>query len=120
MYIYTDTKNKSNPTHEEKKAMQDLQQRDDIIITNNDKGRAIVIQDVKDYIHKANRQLQNRLFYKQTNMDLTIDELQKQNLFSQKHAQHLKVEHSQTPKFYTLLKIHMKDTVTQEDLLLAL
>jgi len=51
--------------------MQDLQQRDNIIITNADKGGAVVNQDVKDYIHEANRQLQNRLFYKQTNMDLT-------------------------------------------------
>ena len=44
------------------------------------------------YIHKANQQLQNKLFYRQNSMDLTekhknqvnedIDELQKQNLIS--------------------------------------
>ena len=42
--------------------------RDAIIIN---KGGAVVIQDVKDYMHEANRQLQNKIFYRQTYMDLT-------------------------------------------------
>jgi len=34
---------------DEKQALKDLQLREDIIITNADKGGAVVIQDVKDY-----------------------------------------------------------------------
>ena len=34
-----------------------MSQRTDIIITKADKGGAVVIMDVKDYINKAHRQL---------------------------------------------------------------
>jgi len=56
--------NKSNLTIDEKQALKDLQSRDDIVITNADKGGAVVIQDVKNYIEEANRQLNNTVFYK--------------------------------------------------------
>ena len=38
-----------------------------------------------------------------------IDELQKQNLISQNYGKYLIAEHSQTPKFYMLPKIHKKN-----------
>ena len=42
--------NKQNLSVEEKKALGELQSRDDIVITEADKGGAVVILDVEDYI----------------------------------------------------------------------
>eukprot|EP00795_Rhopilema_esculentum_P000471 gene471-10148_t len=46
---------KNNLSKKEIKAMNDLKQRTDIIITKADKGGAVVIIAVKDYIKEANR-----------------------------------------------------------------
>ena len=51
--------------------MNDLKDRSDILITKADKGGAVVIMDVKDYINEANRQLGNTHFYKSVDEDLT-------------------------------------------------
>ena len=51
--------------------MEDLSIRDDIIITKTDKGGAVVILDVDDYINEANRQLNNKEFYKEVPNDPT-------------------------------------------------
>ena len=45
-------------------ALQDLKTRDDIIITKADKGGAVVVQDVGDYIKEARRELSDEIFYK--------------------------------------------------------
>ena len=42
--------NKQNLSVEEEKALGELQSRDDIVITEADKGSAVVILDVEDYI----------------------------------------------------------------------
>ena len=39
------------------KALQESSKPNDIILNNTDKGGAVVIQDVKDYIKEADRQL---------------------------------------------------------------
>ena len=39
--------------------------RDDIVICNADKGNAVVILDVEDYIKEANKQLGDTSFYKE-------------------------------------------------------
>ena len=98
------TNNKSNLSKEEKQALLDLQERDDIIITNADKGGAVVIQDVKEYIKEGNRQLNNSDFYKKVDKDLThthqklvnntLDNLQKENLLTEKIAKSLKAHNS--------------------------
>ena len=44
----------------EEDALQNLTKRDDIIITKADKGGAIIIVDVDDYVQEANRQLGNK------------------------------------------------------------
>ena len=46
-------------TPNERDALLELSQRDDIIITKPDKGGAIVVINVDDYIQEANRQLNN-------------------------------------------------------------
>ena len=48
---------RDNLTKSERKALLNLQKRNDIIITKADKGGAVVILDIKDYIDEANRQL---------------------------------------------------------------
>ena len=47
---------KNNLTKNEIEALKELSLRDDIIITKTDKGRVVVIIDVKYYINAANRQ----------------------------------------------------------------
>ena len=42
--------NKQNLSVEEEKALGELKSRDDIVITEADKGGAVVILDVEDYI----------------------------------------------------------------------
>ena len=54
----------NNLTRNEIKALTELQERDDIIIINADKGGAITILDTDDYIKEANRQLNNQQCYK--------------------------------------------------------
>ena len=43
----------SNLSKEKQKALEDLLERDDIVIVNADKGGAVVIMDVTDYIKKS-------------------------------------------------------------------
>ena len=55
---------KPNLSKGEQKAMEELAKRKDIIITNADKGSAVVIMDVEKYINEANSQLSNKRNYK--------------------------------------------------------
>ena len=54
---------KPNLSKGEQKAMEELAKRKDIIITNADKGGAVVIMDVEKYINEANRQLSDKSSY---------------------------------------------------------
>ena len=51
--------------------MNDLKQRNNIFIIKADKGGAVVMIDVKDYIKEVNRQLGNTQFYSAIDKDLT-------------------------------------------------
>lgn len=105
-----------NLTKEEEKALKDLMKRNDIIICNADKGGAVVILDVKDYIEEAERQISDEHFYKKLSSDPTelhtalvnnaIDNLKNRNLISHKLAEGLKVSNPRTPLLYLLPKIH--------------
>ena len=96
--------------------MENLKKRTDIVILNADKGGAVVIQDVKDYINEANKQLSNKTFYQKTDRDLThlhnkqindtVTEFQRSNVLTNKVANMLKTDDPRTPKFYTIPKIH--------------
>ena len=44
----------------EREAIKELSKRKDVIITNADKGGAVVIVDTNDYIKKAERQLNDK------------------------------------------------------------
>ena len=62
---------KDNWAKSEREALKNLQQRDDITITKADKGDAVVIMDVEDYIKEANRQLSGTNNYQKLNIDPT-------------------------------------------------
>ena len=51
--------NYSNSFVKEQKTLQKLQSRDSIVITEADKGDAVVMLDVEDYLKEAERQLHN-------------------------------------------------------------
>ena len=54
----------NNLTKNERTSMKELSEREDIIITKVDKGGAVVIVNVKDYIKEAERQLSNTENYR--------------------------------------------------------
>ena len=54
----------NNLTKGERKALKELADRNDIIITKADKGGAVVIIDVEDYVKEAEHQLSNKDGYK--------------------------------------------------------
>lgn len=54
-----------------RKALQELRERDDTVITKADKGGAVVIVDVKDYIREAKSQLKNKDNYDRLKCDPT-------------------------------------------------
>ena len=111
--------NKLNLTKGEMEAMEALSNRDDIIVSKADKGGAVVIQDVDDYIAEANRQLNDQQFYQKVDRDLTpehtttvnkaIDQLASEELISEKTAKALHAQNPKTPKFYMLPKVHKKN-----------
>ena len=96
--------------------MQELQSRNDIVITDTDKGGAVVILDVEDYVKEAERQFINKENYRKINCDLTtvnnetihkvIPRFQKENLLSKNISEGLKTENPEIPHFYLKPKIH--------------
>ena len=113
-------KYRQNLSQDESEALEQLKTRDDIIITKADKGGGVVIQNTTDYIAEANRQLTDETFYEEKDEDLTphhnnlvnkaIDSLCSDNLLSDKAGKALKNDNPRTAKFYTLPKVHKKDT----------
>ena len=96
--------------------MKDLSIRDDIILTKADKGAAVVIIDVDDYINKVDRQLNNQEFYKETPNDPTelnrkkvnnaIKELTSARLLDKKIATKLEVQEAKASAFYIFPKMY--------------
>ena len=96
--------------------MKELSERVGITITKAEKGGAVVIVDVKDYIKQAERQINNTKNYRKlqedptaTNMKFvknTIERFKKQKLINEKVADGLKRNDPKTPKLYLRPKIH--------------
>ena len=55
----------------EREALLNLQKRNNLIITKAEKGGAVVILDIKDYIDEANRQVNDTNNYEQLGFDPT-------------------------------------------------
>ena len=109
-------KTTTNLTKQEKLALKELSKRDDVIFCNADKGGAVVIWDVKDYIKEAMKQLHDTNFYRilptnptSTHCELinsTIDGFKESKQLQNKLAEDLKTTEPRTPRFYLLPKIH--------------
>ena len=109
-------KTKNNLNKQELEALENLKSLDDIIVTKADKGGAVVVQDVSNYIKEANRQLQDRSFYEKLDHNPTgehaalvcnaIDGLKQRELLDHQTAERLKPVDPKTPKLYLLPKIH--------------
>ena len=61
-----------NLTKDERQALVSFQNKENIVITIADKGRAIVIWGLQEYINEAQKQLSNKI-YKQLDFDSSED-----------------------------------------------
>ena len=112
----TEQRNCKNLTKKEELALEGLKNRTDLVICKADKGGAVVLMEVGDYITEAERQLTDRSFYKKVQENPTslhaalvnnaIDQLKNRHLLEAKMAEKLKASHPRTPRFYLLPKIH--------------
>ena len=112
----TPRKLRPNLSKDEKVALKDLSKRDDIIITNVDKGSAVVIMDVNDYIREGKYQLNDSKNCKvlakdptTTNNNLvnqTIGRFTQEQLINENIANGLKNPSPRAPQFYISPKIH--------------
>ena len=108
--------NRKNLNKMETRAMDNLKNRDDIVITKADKGGAVVINGVTEYIKEANRQLSDKNFYKKLThnptsehaalVDNAIDNMKHRGALEEKTAKKLKTDNPKTPRLYFLPKIH--------------
>ena len=106
----------NNLTPAEKGALQELKERDDIVIKSADKGSAIVVMDKVDYLEEANRQLTDERFYKKLDSDPTEEfstkitqelKIMKENSHIDKNTfDYLKPDKPKVGRFYLLPKIH--------------
>ncbi len=107
---------RSNLSREEQRAIRELQFNPHIVIKPADKGSAVVIMSIADYIKEAQKQLSNTAFYKKESENLTkkfnaevksvLDDLHQLGEIGKKCHKYLYVENPRTPLFYLLPKIH--------------
>ena len=60
-----------NLTDTNKNAIEHFSKRNNLVITKADTGGKTIILDIKDYIAKANEQVQDNSFYQKLNVDPT-------------------------------------------------
>ena len=106
----------NNLTPAEKGAIQELKERDDIVIKPVDKGSAVVVMDKVDYLEEANRQLTEETFYKKLDSDPTKEfstritqelKIMKENSHIDKTTfDYLKPDKPKAGRFYLLPKTH--------------
>ena len=107
---------RSNLTKNETDALQQLSQRNDIIIKKADKGGVAVITDVDYYIRESNQQLNNTDFYKKipndptkskrNKVNNTINEFKLQRILDDTTAKNLQTLEARTPNFYMQPKLY--------------
>ena len=107
---------KSNLTRQETKALHSLKKRTDIVIKPADKGSAVVVMDRDHYISEAERQLNDKDFYKLLEHDPTLEYAERvsqkleamvdEGHISEKNLEYLTVTSPKAGRFYLLPKIH--------------
>jgi len=111
---------RQNLSSDEKKALAELEKAHDIIIKPADKGSAVVIQNLEDYLKEGYRQLNDPAFYVETKDDLThlhnelitqlVTHLAEHEQISEKCSSYLINKSPRTPQLYLLPKIHKNKT----------
>ena len=114
--------NKPNMTIEEREALKSLRKKKDIIIQSADKGGKIVVMDRLEYVDKCTKDLSDKNFYNEVELDPTrdyvnditqsISKLKSENLITENEQKFL-TEHIKEPilpTFYGLPKIHKNFT----------
>jgi len=109
-----------NLTVEERLALTELKNNEQIVIKPADKGSAVVVQNREDYILEGLRQLNDQNYYIEVTSDLTlehnshihhlIDTLTDEEEIHPKCAQYLYTDKPRTPQLYLLPKIHKNKT----------
>ena len=109
-----------NQTIEERKALQKLIKRDDLVITRADKSNCTVILDKSDYEEKMQKILNDNSTYMLLKHDLTgnierklnkyVYQLFKNKSISQNEYYHLHSSDANAPRIYGLPKIHKPHT----------
>ena len=99
--------------------MEELAKRKDIIITNAEKGDAVVMMGLYKYIKEANHQLCDKRNYNTLHEDPTLqhsnlvndtnDRIKKENLLSKKLVDGLKSVNPKPPKFYISPIMHKEN-----------
>ena len=101
---------RNNLTKGEIHSLHHLKNRDDIIITKDDKGGAVVIVNVEDYLAEAKRQLDNTNFYTKLDVIPTATHADIVNNTIRNLPEHiakaLVVDNPKTVRFYLLHKVH--------------
>ncbi len=105
-----------NLSKEEKIALKELETNPNIVIKPADKGSAVVILSIADYIREAEHQLSDTKFYKKEDTNLThefnkdvkkeLDLMFLNGEIGEKCYNYLYVENPRTALFYLLPKIH--------------
>ena len=100
---------KDNLSKNERNALENLKNREDIVTAKADEGDAVVTIDVEDYKKEADSQLNNEQFYKKLKFCPTegyanivnnmLDELNKEEGLIEEIAQGLKSENPRTARF---------------------
>lgn len=109
----------NNLSKEEMNSLNQLKERDDIIIKPADKGSAVVVMDKSDYIREAERQLTDEKFYKKLDSDptdnfakiisKTLTSMHKKGHIDKDTLEYLQPENPRAGRFYLLPKIHKEN-----------
>ena len=108
-----------NLTKSEQEALDQIKEMNDLVITKADKGGAVVLQNVENYIGEAKRQLSDQTYYKKVGTNPTdehaalvsnaLDGLKQRELLDERTAEKLKPVNPKTPRMYFLPKVHKEN-----------
>uniref|UniRef100_A0A8C5WJC8 Reverse transcriptase domain-containing protein n=1 Tax=Leptobrachium leishanense TaxID=445787 RepID=A0A8C5WJC8_9ANUR len=109
-------KSKDNLTQQERKALRELTQDDDIVIKPADKGGGVVIMTAEYYKNEAMRILGDETTYRHLKNDPSmnfkhlfheyLDQGHLLGILNNNELKYLKIDHPKIPIFYFLPKIH--------------
>ena len=108
---------RDNLTAEERRALRELQNNDDIVIKPADKGSCTVVMDKSAYVNEVRRQLDNTEYYRKLDGPIyqenvpqindILDEMTTGDFITDKQLYFLRASHTDRRRiFYVLPKIH--------------